>query len=571
MSSIHNHYKEIKTDKEIQELIKVAIKDIRFNEERGYFFIYQLDGVNVLHPTKPQREGKSFFNAQDINGVYIVQESINIAKSPTGEGFQSWYFNKPTDETKEYKKVGFIKKFEPYNWYVGTGDYLDDYKKSVKDKIVNHIALLKYIDNRSMFVIDFEGNLLVKENRRVTNAIKTDRLTTFKKFIASEEKHTFSEYQVQRDHDTVKISYITKIDRLDLVIGTGFYVGKVRRFIEKRIEKLNQESTHVLTNILLYSIFITTLVLLLTYFVARYLEKIFHDYNRDLSRKNRLLTRSQKQAKIGSWEQTDKNGTLRWSDEAYRIFEVNSHGSLSFNTFINRVHPDDRESVIKALNRSVATQTNYYLEHRLLFDDGRVKYVIEQAEHFYDRDKHHIKTVGTVQDITERKKIDSMLTSVFQVIPDLLFIMKRDGTIVDYRAQTEHDLYVKPEYFLGHKMQEVLPKNKSELFMKHFKNILNNHPLQIFEYQLEMGGTTKYFEARMAQLPADDYIMMIVRDITAHEKLSRKYETMQERGFFYMSWMEPLLMSTPMSKNFIIDPKRRLSDLILRFFIKKRI
>lgn len=199
MTSMYNAYKNSKSKKEIKELIKNALENIRFNNGRGYFFIYELNGTNIFHPTKPRREGKSFFNTQDINGTYIVQESINIAKSKSQEGFQNWFFHKPNQKNKEYEKIGFIKKFEPYNWFVGTGEYIEDFNTIIKDKLLEHISILSYVNNKYIFVIDYDGNVLVKDNKKFLKKeiFKTKRLDTFKEFILSTKKDTFVEYKIK--------------------------------------------------------------------------------------------------------------------------------------------------------------------------------------------------------------------------------------------------------------------------------------------------------------------------------------------------------------------------------------
>ncbi|CAA6800829.1 MAG: diguanylate cyclase/phosphodiesterase (GGDEF & EAL domains) with PAS/PAC sensor(s) [uncultured Sulfurovum sp.] len=125
-------------------------------------------------------------------------------------------------------------------------------------------------------------------------------------------------------------------------------------------------------------------------------------------------------------------------------------------------------------------------------------------------------------------KTNLILTSIFQVIPDLLFIMKEDTTIIDYRAQTENDLYVKPENFLGHKMQDILPEKVTELFNKHFAKALTNQSLEVFEYELEINGQRKYFEARMAKLLVGNNLMLISREITEQVLNQEKLEFQSE-------------------------------------------
>ena len=678
MTSIYNAYKDTKTKEEITELIKNALKNIRFNEGRGYFFIYELDGTNIFHAIKPKREGKSFFDAQDINGTYIVRESISIAKSKKMEGFQNWFFHKTDKTNKEYEKIGFIKKFEPYNWFLGTGEYVEDFKSMNRNKILDYISILKYIDDGYIFVIDYEGNVLVNKNKLLSDSeiFKTKRLETYEKFIKSTKKDKFAEYKVENTYkkNYIKISYLKKIPSLNFVIGTGFDLDTASLFIKKRIKNLEEEYDSNLKLLFNSAIIITIILLLISYFISKYFESLFNEYRNNLNNKNLILNKAQKQARIGSWEQTFDNDSLIWSDEVYRIFEIDLKDEFTFDSFLNIVHPEDRDNLTTSFKKSVDEHTEYYLEHRLLFPDNRIKYVIERAEHFYDENNNHKNTLGTVQDITKRKEAeislqeseeqykslmqeapyaieifdknglqigvnkaheklwgiptsktlrqfniltdekfknsgilpfiqkayagqivqipphkfdpvlstsftnglgktriiksqiyplkdandnveniivtqidvsseeeakrrDSILNSVFQVIPDILFVMKKDGKIIDYRAKEDKNLYLNPKVFLGKMMQETLPKDIGEVFDKNMKKLLEDEELKVFTYELNINNEIKHFEARMAKLPhEDEHIITIVRDITEKEKM-KDDNLKQERLLYQQSKM----------------------------------
>jgi len=233
-----------------------------------------------------------------------------------------------------------------------------------------------------------------------------------------------------------------------------------------------------------------------------------------------LLKDAQKLAKLGSWEQTFENNILYWSEEVYHIFEFEPQDSMDFEQFMSRVHPSDQEKLLQVFEKSIDEQDLYYLEHRLLFPDNRIKYVVERAKHYYDKNNKRIRTLGTIQDITEHKiaqqeiqKQETIISSIFEVIPDLLFIMKNDGTIIDYKAQPNSKFYVSPEKFINQKMQHILPKNVATLFNEHISNIQTGG-LRVFEYKLEIDNKIKHFEARLAQLPYENKIMVIVRNIT---------------------------------------------------------
>lgn len=119
------------------------------------------------------------------------------------------------------------------------------------------------------------------------------------------------------------------------------------------------------------------------------------------------LNQAQHSAHIGNWELELADNKLHWSDEIYRIFEIDKATfGASYEAFLGAVHPDDRDMVNKAYSDSLENRQPYDIVHRLLFADGRIKFVHECCEtHFDDRGKA-IRSLGTIQDITGRKILE---------------------------------------------------------------------------------------------------------------------------------------------------------------------
>lgn len=120
------------------------------------------------------------------------------------------------------------------------------------------------------------------------------------------------------------------------------------------------------------------------------------------------LKESQRISKVGSWELDIINNKLFWTDEIFNIFEIDkSEFEASYNTFLHAIHPNDREMVNKAYLDSLHTGEPYQVEHRLIMSDGRIKYVRETCESFFDADGTPLRSVGTIQDITSIHKAES--------------------------------------------------------------------------------------------------------------------------------------------------------------------
>ena len=122
---------------------------------------------------------------------------------------------------------------------------------------------------------------------------------------------------------------------------------------------------------------------------------------RALARSEAGLKEAQQLAGLGSWECDLATGQLHWSDEVYRIFEVDpATVRPSFERFLEWVHPDDRTMVKQAFDGSIRDRRTYNVVHRLVLPGGRIKYVRERGVTEYEGDRP-ARSRGTVLDITE--------------------------------------------------------------------------------------------------------------------------------------------------------------------------
>ena len=119
-----------------------------------------------------------------------------------------------------------------------------------------------------------------------------------------------------------------------------------------------------------------------------------------------MLERSQQLAHLGSWEFDLVTGRLAWSDEVYRIFglEPQEFGA-TYEAFLERVHPDDRDAVDAAYSGSLREDRDTYeIEHRVVRKhSGEIRFVHERCDHLRDAAGKIVRSVGMVHDITERK------------------------------------------------------------------------------------------------------------------------------------------------------------------------
>ena len=120
------------------------------------------------------------------------------------------------------------------------------------------------------------------------------------------------------------------------------------------------------------------------------------------------LAEAQKLSHTGSFGWNIASGELSWSDETFRIFDLDPNLPPSLELVLKRTHPDDLNTVREAVQRAAQDREDLSLEHRLLLDDGSVRY-IRVVAHGMANKRGQFEFVGAVMDITGQKKATTEL------------------------------------------------------------------------------------------------------------------------------------------------------------------
>jgi len=177
-----------------------------------------------------------------------------------------------------------------------------------------------------------------------------------------------------------------------------------------------------------------------------------------LQESERLYKQAQAMAHIGNWSWNIQTGEVTWSEELFRIYDLDSTTALSYDIVANFVHPDDKEEVFSYLNECVATGKTYDRTHRIILQNGKVKTIHRRGEIIYDEEGNPLKMVGTTQDVTEEHRIQQELKE------NQTFIRKiADATpsiITSYNINTGQYVFVSEglKKLLGYEPQTVIEK-----------------------------------------------------------------------------------------------------------------
>ena len=205
--------------------------------------------------------------------------------------------------------------------------------------------------------------------------------------------------------------------------------------------------------------------------------------------KNQLET-LQELAHIGLWEFNLTTQTLTWSNEIFNIFELDKNKfNPTYENFFDIVHPEDKKSLNDIYLNSLQTKQKLKITHRLLMNDGRVKYVEQSWDTIFDEKGNPIISRGTVQDITELSlaKIEAQnkrnkLKAILENIPDLLWIKDANGVYITCNKRFEDFFGAKEKDIINKTDYDFVDKELADFFKEHDIKAMNSKkPLSNFE------------------------------------------------------------------------------------------
>src|SRR5437588_864584 len=129
-----------------------------------------------------------------------------------------------------------------------------------------------------------------------------------------------------------------------------------------------------------------------------------------LQEQRTLFAEAQNLAGLGCWEWDAASGRVTWSEELYRIYGVERERfTPSYEGYLERVHPDDREQTRSTLARAVMDARGFTFDERIVRPDGEVRYLRSCVELVRDEKGRSLKVLGACLDITEQKNSEAAL------------------------------------------------------------------------------------------------------------------------------------------------------------------
>ncbi|MGM0933132.1 MAG: sensor histidine kinase [Bacteroidota bacterium] len=166
--------------------------------------------------------------------------------------------------------------------------------------------------------------------------------------------------------------------------------------------------------------------------------------NEQLEKVLEQLTRIMKVSRIGTWELDHLSNKLKWTDEVYKLFDVDKNSfSLSPESFLDLVYEQDKEMVYQTFLNSLKNRIPYNIVHRVLLADGEVRFLRERCETVFSEDGSPLRSLGSVQDVTEVQKQKILLKT------SLKNLQAKNDELEDYTYIAAHDLQEPLNTILG--------------------------------------------------------------------------------------------------------------------------
>lgn len=250
------------------------------------------------------------------------------------------------------------------------------------------------------------------------------------------------------------------------------------------------------------------------------------------------------------------DGLWDWNPQTNEVFFSNQlkknlgYEDAEFPNDINewkiRRHPDDVEKVEETIDMFLKNEIPFYtIEYRLLCKDGSYKWILDRGKIMsWDKDMHPIRCIGTHTDITRQKNIEQAIkeseqytSSILSAIPDLIFVIDNNKTIVDFKSGEQKNLMLPVDKFINKNIADVLPQKVFSLVENSIDTVFENKKPDLIEYKLRINKDWNFFECNMVPL-GETKVIAMARNITQRKQIEETLVRSEEQLKSYAAHLQ---------------------------------
>jgi PAS domain S-box-containing protein len=486
-NAFYDRYHSTMPSKELKEQIKLILSNAVFDHPDGYFFAVDMDTEKIIVHKLDKMVGYSMSQHKDLRGTLVLEEQKKLL-SQTDGAFQIIYFSKPTDPEKQFPKQLYVRYFKPFNWLLGTGEYLDDMEKRLQDDILKRFKALYTSGNEYLFIqkmynlvggdgkpyaaLILSGNPIHQPEQPMFDTDQDSKGNYFRKDILKVVRDygegfvTYWHPSPQHGREVKKTSFFFYDKTWNWTIGSGFYYNDLERHLAEIKKNIDGKIVKEIWSSIGITLLISIIMSASFFVVSRSISRTINNYAEKLEQ-------AQKIGQMGGWQLNIVNNKLSWTDETYKIFGLPIGTDLTYKIFLNCIHPEDKTYVASKWEKALLGEP-YDLEHRILVE-GIVKWVREKAELEFDQEGKCIGAIGFTQDITSRKSSEqelrdseNRLKDIINNMGDWVWEINNENQYTYVSESVSKILGYSPDELLGKTPFDLMPEEEREKFRSIF-------------------------------------------------------------------------------------------------------
>ena len=284
LDNVYESNKDKLSKEELRTMLLGLIDGYRYNNDIGYFYAYNMEGVNVVHPINKALIGKNLIDMKDKEGNFVIKDIIKVAKDGTGVTRFIW----PHPVTKvDEPKLSYNFYYAPLDIVIGTGDYASNIKKHFQNEAIRILEKLRYTDNDSGYFYgvtrDSKGDYVhafhgLHPERIGTSSPLSDvdsKGKLFKKELVegamkNPNEGVFVSYNTEHPitkKDAPKITYSKYFKAWDWTIISGVYLDSIEQHAAQQSKKISANINTMLYGTVLAGIIVALIAIVAIYFL----------------------------------------------------------------------------------------------------------------------------------------------------------------------------------------------------------------------------------------------------------------------------------------------------------------
>ena len=441
LDDIYANNKDRLSKDELRTMLLALINGYRYNNDVGYFYAYNLEGVNVVHPINKALVGKNLIDMKDKEGNFVIKDILKSAKEGTGVTKFIW----PHPVTKQDEpKLSYNFYYEPLDIVIGTGDYASSIKEHFQSEAIKVLNKLRYTKDdegyffaykkasNGKYVYAFHATKPELQGKEIKLEEPDSKGKPFRKELVdgalkNQSEGVFVTYNYENPvtkKDATKLTYAKYFKEWDWVIVSGVYIDGIEEFTQNERHKISSNINSMLLETVLLGGFVTILAIIAIYFLI-----------------TNLIAKPLRNLQDTAYNLAEGDGDLTKSLEIKHQDEIGG-ASREINNFIEKV----RATISLAKDTS---SENASIAHELSTTTLQVGKRVEDSTHIISQTSQMSNVIKQeiTASVSKAKESKEELMKANQELRSARGFVQELGQRVQNSAQTELEL--------AHKIQQL--------------------------------------------------------------------------------------------------------------------